>query len=369
MLFDDTLVAVAAYGLPGAQVNFRSEPLDHSSWTNLIQQVRSQRLIGLLAAAVYTGDLAVTDEQRAEVVEDHVGAMSLVLTLEHALLLTQDLLETAGIPCLVLKGSAVAHLDYEDPCLRQFGDVDVMVPSLRFDDAIHVLTKAGYERRFPAPHAGFDRRFGKGATLLTPDGHELDLHRTFVMGPLGLTVDLDDVWSESTSFVVGGRLLRALSPEARLLNACYHALLGNRPSRLLPHRDVAEMLLLGSYDESCLRSLATRWQANAVLAQAISSTWQTLHLADVTALSTWAARYRADAREHRLISVYTDRNTSYAAMSVAALSVIPSFTERCAFLRSLAFPDRGFLAQRGGTRAHWLMRGLGRAMRDRKVSE
>ncbi|MBA3621797.1 MAG: hypothetical protein H0W51_05695 [Euzebyales bacterium] len=60
-----------------------------------------------------------------------------------------------------------------------------------------MLGNCGYRRSWPQLRPGFDRRFGKGAPLRRDEGWELDLHRTFVMGPFGLTVDLDGLFASS----------------------------------------------------------------------------------------------------------------------------------------------------------------------------
>ena len=62
----------------------------------------------------------------------------------------------------------------------------------------------GGQRDQPPARPGFDRRFGKSFTYLMPGGVEVDVHRTFVMGPFGLTIELDDLWR-------GGRPSRSLT--------------------------------------------------------------------------------------------------------------------------------------------------------------
>jgi hypothetical protein len=120
-----------------------------------------------------------------------------------------DLLAAKGVESRILKGSAVAHLDYDHPGLRSFIDLDVLVRAGDIDRAVGVLSSASFRRTLPEPRPGFDRRFDKGMTLISPSGFELDLHRTFVLGPWGLRVNLDQLWDQGQEFRVGGRALRA----------------------------------------------------------------------------------------------------------------------------------------------------------------
>jgi hypothetical protein len=301
---------------------------------------------GHLAHAITQEELAATDQQREEATDSHLAEMSLALLLERTLLEVVELLDTLEIPYRVLKGSATAHLDYSDPALRSFGDIDLLIPSSHFDATTAALTDAGHRRRFPQPRAGFDRRFSKGTSFSDPDDTEIDVHRTFVMGPYGLTIDLDELWSSKSVFVLASQPLLALRAEHRFLNACYHAVLGNSPPRLVPLRDVAQLLIGGELDVDEVRRLAERWRAEAVVAEAVRRSWETLALADANALSFWAQHYEPAPWERRALSVYQRADTGYAARSFASVSAIHGVANKLAYLRALTFPERNYLAGR-----------------------
>ena len=197
---EEVLWAIASYGLDASGRTLPAEPVDDKTFPMLINKVARAKLIGLFAAAVENGDLPVTPDQRTLVADRHLEAMCHTLYLERLLLDLAGHLDDAAIPFRLLKGSSVASLDYEDPCLRPFVDVDLLVESATFDRTVAVLESAGVRRLWAAPRPGFDRRFGKGSTLLSPEGYEVDLHRTFVSGPWGLTVRLDDLWEGSRTF-------------------------------------------------------------------------------------------------------------------------------------------------------------------------
>ena len=110
--------------------------------------------------------------------------------LERWTLEVVQLFADAAIEVRLLKGPAVAHLDYPDPAWRAFGDIDVLVPSAQYDDAIRALLAVGGRRRSQEVRPGFDRRFGKGACVTLLNGVQVDVHRTLASGPFGLTVDL-----------------------------------------------------------------------------------------------------------------------------------------------------------------------------------
>jgi hypothetical protein len=104
---------------------------------------------------------------------------------------------------------ALANTVYADPALRVFADVDLLVPSADFGHAARILESAlGADRALPEIRPGFDARFGREAMLRSDNGLALDIHRTFVDGGFGLTVDLDDLFVSLRSFPLGGATSR-----------------------------------------------------------------------------------------------------------------------------------------------------------------
>ena len=343
--------ALAGHGLAGATGSWPSGPLSREEWSALLHDVRAQRLSGLLVEALASGALPSTVAQRDEASEVHFSRMCGVLLLESSTLQLLHALDEVGVETRVLKGSAVAHLDYPDPSLRPFADVDLLVRSCQVDLAVRVLTSLDHVRHSVEPRPGFDRRFGKGATFSSPNGHEVDLHRTFVMGPYGLRLRLDDLWERSATFSLAGRPVAALDPECRFLHACYHAALGDPVPRLVPLRDVAQMVLNGGLDLDRVTALTRSWQAEPVVARAVRLTWEWLQIGDLTALSTWAQRYVVSPRAEKDLAVYLDEDSrSYAAMSVAAFAALPSAKDRASLALALALPRRGFAPNGAGSR-------------------
>jgi hypothetical protein len=291
------------------------------------------------------------------------SAAVLALLLERELLEVATRFEAAGIEYRVLKGPAHAHLLYPDPSLRAFGDIDLLVPSDRIDDAIAMLEHEGGERRYAEPRRGFDRRFSKGACLTMPSGLEVDLHRTLVAGPYGLTIELERLFERPASFVLAGRALPALALEERLIDACYHGVLAHRPPRLLALRDIALMAGDENLDVDRVLALARAWSAEAVIAQAVTAAWSTLQLAPGAPLARWAGAHRPDRAARRRLDLYTGAHRSYAAQSIAAVAVIPKVVDKAAYAFAIGLPKRAPNRARASTR--W-RRGARAALRRRR---
>lgn len=340
------LLAVASYGLPGASRAFPQEPLCDESWPSVLRAAHTHRLTGLLRAAIDGGALPATKVQAQQAHAAHMSAMIWVLSLERGLIGVIDLLAASDIETRVLKGTAVAHLDYSQPALRPFIDLDVLVRSADIDRAVHVLVEAGFVRHLPEPRPGFDRRFDKGTTLVSTAGFELDLHRTFVLGPWGLLVDLDGLWDDGQEVIIGGRSIRALSRYNRFLHACYHAALGDWPLRLVSLRDVAEMLRVLDRDLPFFHTLAARWGVEAIMAAAIADAWRLLGITTTTELSTWARNYIPSRRDEERLALYTHADRTFTAQAISTLRAMPRLRDKAAYVRALILPEAQYTAGR-----------------------
>ncbi|MDQ4022017.1 MAG: nucleotidyltransferase family protein [Actinomycetota bacterium] len=367
--YPQPLLAVAGYKLPGATRAFPDAPLSDQSWSEILRLALAHRMTGLLCAAIDAGAFPATEVQMHQIRTAHTSAMVWVLLLERKLFPVIDLLTEANIETRVLKGAAVAHLDYSAPELRSFIDLDLLIRAEDFDHAVRVLAAAGFVRRLPEPRPGFDRRFDKGTTFEGPGGYELDLHRTFVLGPWGLLVDLEGLWGDGQEVMIAGRTLCALSRGHRFLHACYHAALGDWPLRLGSLRDVAEMLRGAEGFATELRELASCWRVEAVVAAAVADTWRLLGLATTTELSSWAQRYVPSRQDEARLALHTQADKTFTAQALATLHAMPRVRDKVAYARALILPDARYVAGRHPSALARFRYGLREARRGRGNSQ
>ncbi len=145
---------------------------------------------------------------RTEVIDDVAGAMA-----------------RAGVPFLVLKGAALAHLVYDDPRLRPMRDVDLLVHKADTRRALDVLTRCGFSPSGFAPPARHHHLQGMcrtldGATVTIELHHELIVRTPFVERRC-----YDDVFRKSSPFEWGGMRYQTLGREDMLWHAYAHAFL------------------------------------------------------------------------------------------------------------------------------------------------
>ena len=201
-------------------------------------------------------------------------------------------LEGVGLDVRVLKGYALASLDYPDLQQRVTGDIDLLVRGSDLVAAVAALSPEGATVVDPEPVPGYAGLVGKGLTLRLTSGVEVDLHRLLVWGPLGVRLPPDELWTTSRSFSVGGAELRTLGLEETLLHVAYHLVVGGT-RRGLSVRDVGQLLVAPALDADRVLGLARRWGAEAVLAEAIVLTMSELDLQidELGTLAHWASGF------------------------------------------------------------------------------
>jgi hypothetical protein len=338
---------IAGFGLEG----WSAEPLGVTdrAWSPLLSTLALERLTGLAMAAVDDGWLSLPgDLAEEELLESQGKSMLWSLSLERKLVTLAEVLESARIDVVVLKGPVLAHTLYPDPSWRPFGDLDLLVRTRDWDRTTALLGTLGMRRRLPEPRPGFDKRFGKAAAFIDRDGAEVDLHRTLTPGPFGLWIDTDELVDRAVSFEIGGRRLRRLDDTAVLLHASMHASLGWRPPLLWTLRDVAESARSGRVDWRDLGALAARWRVSAVLAHAFRATRSTLG-AKLPAEAASFATATPRRRERRLLESYTTDRRRRGGTALATVQALPDLRSRASYVWAMLVPNREFMATRTGS--------------------
>lgn len=125
-------------------------------------------------------------------------------------------LRAAGIPTMVLKGTALSVVHYRDLGARPFVDVDVLVPTQTATDAIIALRKSGWEPLINDFEAL--RSINHAAPFGNRNGGVIDLHWHSLWRP----APEDDLWEAAVPIEVGGMPTLAPSSADLLLQVCAH---------------------------------------------------------------------------------------------------------------------------------------------------
>lgn len=312
------LVAAARHGLGEGTSQVTLGPTLRDA---VLAGARFDRLSGLLALAVLDGAVTATDDDLKLLWEQWHDELLLSVRLEALAVRTADVLDAGGVNWRLTKGPALAHLDYPHPAARTFGDIDLLVHPADWSAAVGLLSASGYRREAPTLPGDYDSRYGKGTTLTTAEGLEVDLHRRFAIGRFGVTARMETVFASAASVQLGGRSMPVLDAPGRLLHACFHASLGGFRG-LRAFRDVAQLILVTSADWEATFSVARSWKAEAVVASAIRESWDRLeldveHPAHARATSTTISR-----GDRRVLQMFA-REAPFRSQALSSLRRLP----------------------------------------------
>ena len=350
----ELMPAIAAFGC-ATTLDLPTEPIDDAAFRRVLSRAAGQRLVGMMAAAVAADAFAVTDDQRDRLAQTEQRWAVQALHVEQLLLALVDVLSPGGIEYRVFKGPALARTVYPDPSWRPFADVDLLVRGADFDQARSLIVGAlGAEQPVPELRPGFDREFGKEALLKVDGRYEIDLHRTFVTGPIGLTIPLEELFQRGSTFELAGRELCTLDPLHAFLQTCINAAVGDFPPRTCSLRDVAQLapMVADCHDE--VAATAARWRCGLALKRALELTQSGLGLDSMPTIA-----HRAGAVERLGMRSYLTPARSYTRPA-ASLLAIRGFGPRLRYLRAIVSPQPAYLESRGWSRRAHAKRALTR---------
>jgi hypothetical protein len=129
-------------------------------------------------------------------------------------------LSDAGIPTMVLKGTALLLAHYRDVGSRPMSDADLLVPEARITEALDVLEAAGWRGD---PARGWLQTGIHAGTLLSASDAILDLHRHALYDARFNSAD-EGFFERAVPLELSGIPTRAMSPEDQLLHTIVHGL-------------------------------------------------------------------------------------------------------------------------------------------------
>jgi hypothetical protein len=292
-------------------------------------------------------------------------------SLAHNILLTQELgcilraLDQAGIPVILLKGTALAATLYPHLALRPMSDLDLLVPRQHLEAATGVVQSLGYQETHPEPTPGWNGWLNHHQHLRqkNPPGLAVELHWNLVAGDADWrSPSLDWFWEQAAPFSVNSdpypacQRVFVLMPTAHLLYLSAHLALqhGMARAQLLWFYDIHRLVSHWGdrldWEELRERAEALRW-ASALTAALLGTRERFCTLLPEGFLDT--LRASGDPRSWRLVQRKANASQTRALHTWNRLATL-NWPGRLHLLRGLFFPGRAFVRQRYHTRPAWL---------------
>ncbi len=137
-----------------------------------------------------------------------------------------EALRAADVPVLAFKGPALAVITTGDVTARGHGDIDLLVPPERLEDAFAALRAAGWNHAVDLPRAtSWAWSYLVESTYESPmvsDHSRIDLHWRLDASRLGLPT-FAECWEARRGVELLGREIQTLGPHHTLTHSCVHA--------------------------------------------------------------------------------------------------------------------------------------------------
>jgi hypothetical protein len=197
-----------------------AESLTAPEWTALFAVARAEQLIGTLAHRI---DGLAMPPAAARLVRDAIasadqGRTAALWEAEMA----RRALAPLDMPVVLLKGTAYAAAGMSPSKGRAIGDLDILVPRARIEEAETALLAAGWEWVKPDPYD--DAYYRQWMHELPPLIHRdrdkmIDVHHTILPLTARITPDAAGMLADSITLETG---LRILSPQDMICHAAAH---------------------------------------------------------------------------------------------------------------------------------------------------
>lgn len=270
-----------------------------------------------------------------------------------------NLLTTAGIEFIVLKGAALATV-YGDVARRPMVDIDLLLQHATAAEALRLLETAGFRRTKTEIAAGVTLAYENEVALVRPGPVPiiLEVHWSLFDSPYyQRTLPMAWFWETRQPATIKGIAAAVLGPEAQLLHLCAHLLLHHHGQGLLWKMDLA--LLLQAAQE--------RIDWDVVVARAVEFD---LVLSTRRLLAELAAEWRSpvppaviarlaatepSAAELQVVAWLTAETRPVLQRFWADLASLPTWSARLRFAWLNLLPAPAYMRQRYGVRSSLLL--------------
>ncbi len=267
-------------------------------------------------------------------------------------------LRRADVPAIVLKGWAVIPTIYEnDPSLRTYEDIDLLVRPQDAARAENLLHDLGYASQSAEPWPGYLRRYHNSRAYQLPDQPTyfgVGLHWGLLDTPFyDRRMPAEGFFARARPIQVAGVDALSLAPEDHVVYTCGHLALHHEYDEALfryyelaaPARSVRAGL---AFDWDAVATRAAAWRlivpVQRVLAH-VEALWPGTVPAPALARIAALRPTRAERAVHRWV---VEKRANPAVRAAVAWLTLPGLGRRLRFLLETACPSPAYMRQRYG---------------------
>jgi Uncharacterised nucleotidyltransferase len=133
--------------------------------------------------------------------------------------------EKTGIPWLCVKGPVAAETLYDEPSLRPFSDIDILIHPSDFEAACASLMQSGYRPYFDMPLSWQELFFRQQSTLIVENAGSgnIDLQWELLPMKYSFSLAMNDLWARAELRNIYGIRVKTPGAHDTLVFLCLHA--------------------------------------------------------------------------------------------------------------------------------------------------
>jgi hypothetical protein len=192
-------------------------------WARLLGLAEEHGVTGHLASCLRDlGGTKVPPEVWQRLVECRRAKTFFTLQLTAELFRILEFFTSEGIGALLAKGPILAVRAYDDPAIRSYGDLDLLVRQRDIRRATELMSAAGYAPAVPL--SAIDSGKIPGQYLFSKPDSKLivELHNDYTLRYFPRRLPLEDFFERQVRVRLDGREAPALSVEDELVLICIH---------------------------------------------------------------------------------------------------------------------------------------------------
>lgn len=260
-------------------------------------------------------------------------------------------LANAQIPCILLKGAALAPLIYENIAMRPMVDLDLLIHQQDIELALMHLERVGYKTVKVKDHLDHILEY-ENEIMLTKPGHLtilLELHWNLFDSPYYQSViSTDWLWQSASSQVIDGNPCLILGHSAQILHLSGHLYLHHTGDEILWQNDLAGWIYkfhhVINWDE--ILSLAKKYNLVQPLQRAISLVQLDYEAPIPLPFIKELQQQSISNTEKRVFRLLNETNRSVAQRFWDDFLLIPGWHMKLRFLWQNLFPSTAYMRQR-----------------------
>ena len=247
--------------------------LSAEDWHNLLALSTMQRITPLFWHRLRQKNLETLVPKTAEAYFKEASLRNMInnLRLNGELSLLLAALEAEAIPLIPLKGIVLANTVYEDVCLREMNDIDILAHPDDLQRISDILTGMEY-RPMQAISVNLNLQTEHHLPGLIKKGYgRIEVHGNITLPHKNYSIDPHGLWERAVPVKIAGRNALMFSPEDLLLHLCLHTSY-HHPFifGLRPFCDIAETIDHFSstlnWEIVAERAVSQHWQRGVYLA-------------------------------------------------------------------------------------------------------